>query len=151
LNDTVVSKDFQYNFGEPVSKTMREHLIRDYLGDGARWAKASDDEVAAAVYARWSGNWANEVAKSDGTVQHFFKKVMDGGHNALIDTNDAGSIGEAPLRVLDGTIFDIVQHDVLDKAGIKAAQDAILHLAHALIELGKDFIGKLLIRKGGDK
>jgi hypothetical protein len=137
-------------FGGPTSRVTFRSWVQSNFASGMD-PHASDDDIAKAVYAQWSGNWANEVAKQDPSVQHFFQKVMGGGHNALVDTNDAGSIGDAPLRVLDGSLFDIAGHEELSSAGIKAAQDAILHLAHAVLALGRAFIGKLLIKKGGDK
>lgn len=44
-------------------------------------------------------------------TQQWFKAVQSHGYNALIDFNDAGKLGKTPLRIIDGTKFDIVKNE----------------------------------------
>lgn len=72
-----------------------------------RWSTLTDGEHHEVLKAFAQG-WVNGM---DNTT--FFNAVKEKGYNALIDFNDAGTLGKTPLRLLDGTMFEIVNNEVL--------------------------------------
>ena len=44
---------------------------------------------------------------SDPTAQMFFNELKSRGYNAVIDFNNAGAISHSPLKVIDGSIFEV--------------------------------------------
>jgi len=78
--------------------------------------------VARTSFKGFSTAWLPARANKDEFTQKFFAEVKKRGYNALIDFNDAGNIGNAPLRILDGTEYNIAGHVPVSEADIKAAQ-----------------------------
>ena len=53
----------------------------------------------------------------------FFSELKSRGYNGVLDMNDVGKIGTAPLRILDGSSFHISGSDVLTPKEISKAID----------------------------
>lgn len=95
--------------------------------------KPEDDEsFARRVFHGFSGNWNDNSNK---LTDAFFGHVKGQGYNALVDMNDAGSLGDTPLRLLDGNMFEIAGHEILSASDINRAQQAVLEIAHAAMAL----------------
>jgi len=75
----------------------------------------------------------------------FFDYAKTKGYNALVDINDAGSLGEEPLRFIDSSIFKIVGSDKLTVEGIRTAREVVTAIAHAM---GFDNIDDFLMHFG---
>lgn len=90
-----------------------------------------DDQIAADSFGQFAQAWANG-ADSHPAVQHFFGKVKKAGYNALPDLNDAGALAKSPMRILDGSIFEIVDNEPLTKDAIGLAQKGIQAIAHRI-------------------
>lgn len=89
----------------------------------------TDDQYARKVFNVAALGWAND---NNPASKRFFDFVKGEGFNALIDMNDAGSLGDTPLRLLDGSMFEIAGHERLTASDISNAQKAVLRLAHAI-------------------
>lgn len=87
------------------------------------------DNIAKNSWFNFVANW---VSADTPYNKHFFDKLKGMGFDALIDSNDVGGLAETPLRVLNGSIFSIAGADALPATAIKAAQEAILALKHAM-------------------
>lgn len=72
--------------------------------------------------------WADD---NNEATRIFFGEAKKRGFNALIDFNDAGTLGKTPLRVLDGSLFDIIGADNLSFSDmIDAAEKWLPSLVH---------------------
>lgn len=129
-------------------------MFADFIGDdgdtGFAKVARSSNNIAATVYAQavknggmskeaaakdlWGQFAASWTNNDDPIVSGFFDRVKSSGYNALIDINDAGSIGDAPLRVLDGTLFDHAGAKELSRTAIKSAQENLVRLKHESLE-----------------
>lgn len=65
-------------------------------------------------------------------TRRYFDAVKKAGYNALIDHNDVGKLADAPIRFLDGTLFDISGHEELTSDLIKTAQETIVRISHGI-------------------
>lgn len=65
------------------------------------------------------------------TTQKFFSALKENGFNAVIDFNDAGTLGKTPLRIIDSTIFSIVKNETLSfETMVQAAAEWAPELIH---------------------
>lgn len=112
-------------------------IFKELIGD----LGPGDPTVRARkVLPRHALNWNNS---EDPMTQLFFEKLKKRGFNAVIDINDAGSIGDTPLRILEGKSFQISGVETLSASAIKAAQDNILALKHILMSFIRNARGVL--------
>ena len=79
--------------------------------------------AAKAAFSVFSHHWVGSTEK-DPTVQRYFAEVKKRGYNALIDFNDAGSLSKSPLRMLDGSNFEIIGHETVTPADIAKVREA---------------------------
>jgi len=123
-----------------------ENYIRKSNANFGNTLPEDADDFIRTVFPNFSVNWINKEPGIDPISDLYFAEVKKRGYNALIDINDAGSIGDTPLRVLDGTLFEHAGADVLTPADIQAARELITHLiAHSEMESMTD-----LMIEGGD-
>jgi hypothetical protein len=116
-------------------KAPSERAMYDFLRDSIakdpkfraeyeshRWANKIDkkdyDTLAKKVWPKFSVDMSDT---NNYTTQKYFEHLKAHGYNATLDTNDAGVLAKAPIRLLDGKAFKITQNevigkDVLDKA-----------------------------------
>lgn len=94
----------------------------------------ASDEVLKGLFKQFSASW---IDGTDQGVKYFFDRIKSEGYNALIDFNDAGTLGKTPLRVIDSSIYEIVKNERLDLAGMLAAAKAWTpDLVHSIERLG---------------
>lgn len=106
----------------------REPTFRQFL-QKATSADLDDDALAARYLPQFAGAWNNP---GNPYTKAMFEKVKSMGYNAIPDMNDANNLANAPHIFLDGSLFEIVGHDVHGIEQIKAAQKEILALVHGL-------------------
>lgn len=87
-----------------------------YKGDTARLARDT--------WKYHSASWADASAVS---TNKFFAEAKSQGYNALIDSNDAGSLSKTPVRYLDGSMFTVepsqrLTRDEIERTQISEAQ-----------------------------
>lgn len=81
--------------------------------------KLSDEQFARKTFREFSVQLVHEDRPG---TKAFKKRLFDAGYNAVIDTNDAGVLSKTPMKLMDGTLFEISGHDDLTSAQIRAAQ-----------------------------
>lgn len=115
--------------------------IRKEMGGKAPWEGLTGSDRAAVIdgvgkkmFPRFSAYWCNGL-DSHHAVQSYFDEVRKAGFNALIDFNDSGKLSRDPLRLLDGTNFDIVGNPPVSNAEIKRAQKALKPLVMSLLKV----------------
>lgn len=86
--------------------------------------------------------------KGNSQGQAFLDYVQGKGYNALIDINDAGALGETPLRIISGKGFSVVGNERLTPAAIKTAQSTITRIKHALKEVSEMELNDFLAHYG---
>ena len=79
--------------------------------------------------------------RDDPVTAGFFTMLQNSGYNAVVDFNDAGSLGHRPLRILDSDLFEIANVKRLTPAAIKNAQEKVNQLAHAILEFVNNKLG----------
>lgn len=89
----------------------------------------TNDKIAKSAWYSFANLWSNDHEPS---VKQFFEYIQSKGYNALIDINDAGSLGDSPLRIINSSIFEHAGADVLTEKAIKAAQKSVTRLSHML-------------------
>ncbi len=129
--DEFIGDDLESLTIKKIKVPVRQ-VVEDFADSLVNYTAKNDDELAQIVFPNFSMAWVTDGEKNNPLVAAFFDKVKAEGFNALVDMNDAGSIGDQPLRILDGSIFEISGHDILSTEAIKIAQDKILELAHML-------------------
>lgn len=66
-------------------------------------------------------------------TKRYFQELKSRGYNAVIDFNDAGKLSKQPLRLLDGSMFEIVKNEPLSPVDIyDAAVNWKKELIHAM-------------------
>ena len=91
-----------------------ENELTTYFGMSPKTLLSENDESGLKdLFKASSVLWANGTADSSSTTQALFKAAKDSGYNALIDFNDAGRLGNTPVRFLDGSVFEISKSDPL--------------------------------------
>lgn len=71
--------------------------------------------------------------QSDPMTAKFFARLKDAGYTAVLDINDAGSIGHSPMRFLDSDQFTMGRRSPLSLTQIRRAQETALKLEHAYL------------------
>jgi hypothetical protein len=85
--------------------SFNKHFVGFFSPNGARgW----DEAVLKQTFVSASQNW---VDSGNAYTKHWFSEMQKRGYNAVIDFNDAGRLGRTPLRVFDGTMFDVVKSE----------------------------------------
>lgn len=112
------------------------NYIRTMLGKKPK-AEMPTEELARKLLRSASANWNNN---DEPLSKAFFEHVRSNGFNALIDMNDAGHLSSQPLRLLDGSMFDIAGSERLTPALIKTAQETLVKVAHAFNTMVKTFL-----------
>lgn len=84
--------------------------------------KQTLDMFARANWPTHAAGWNNP---SNPGTKRLFEHLTSHGYNAIIDSNDAGVLAEKPIRMLDGTIFKVVKHEVLSRKDIVSAQKTL--------------------------
>lgn len=79
------------------------------------------------------------VDKDDPITKNYFEHLKAWGFNGVLDFNDAGRLGEAPLRLLDSSEFEISKTAKLGTAAIRAAQSTITKVKHMINDV-EDFL-----------
>lgn len=75
------------------------------------------------------------VDKDNPITKNYFAHLKAWGFNGVLDFNDAGRLGEAPLRLLDSSEFEISKVSKLPLSSIKQAQSVITKVKHAIEEM----------------
>ncbi|HQH80925.1 MAG TPA: hypothetical protein PK599_05980, partial [bacterium] len=126
--------------GSPAKKYIIENHAMDMYMMGKNSRSESDTaSFFAALWAQQKDGSENPAAKA------FFDYAKVKGYNALVDINDAGSLGEEPIRFIDSSIFKIVGADKLTVEGIKQAREVVTAIMHSL---GFDNVDDFLLHFG---
>lgn len=97
----------------------------------------SNEEFARKYFPLFAATWT-DIGKGS-LAEEFIGILKSKGYNAVIDLNDAGTLGETPMRILDGSLFEIDSHDNLSADDIYNARKSIKALSHILKSLGLSF------------
>lgn len=84
---------------------FNNHFVGLFSPQGIR---GLSDERLKQQMAQTAQTWADPT---NAYTKRWFKEVKARGYNALIDFNDAGTLSKTPLRVIDGSLFDIVKNE----------------------------------------
>lgn len=101
--------------------------FRTGLGFTSERLASFPDEALHNIFKDYSAKWIDNDLPVN---KAFFGAVKEKGYNALIDFNDAGKLGKTPLRVIDSSIFEIVQNESLS---FNAMVDAAINWSSELI------------------
>lgn len=93
----------------------------------------STEQLASRTFRQAADEWVNP---SNNLTDGFFRYARDQGYNALIDPNDAGKFADMPLRIIDSSAVELIGHEPLGAAEIRAAQESLLAIAHAIFGKG---------------
>lgn len=128
---------------------LRDQRIIANTPVGRIWGTLSEvdkekaiDGLAKQNFGNFVIQWANGL---DGhpDVQQFFKMVKDSGYNALIDFNDSGRLAKTPLRLLNGSDFQLDTlnaHTFVGESEIKLMQMTLGELFMAAINDVDNFL-----------
>jgi hypothetical protein len=100
------------------------HLGGNALNLDSKQRVMAVEAIAKRQFPSFAVNWANGY-DHDPHVQKFFGMIKDRGYNSLIDFNDSGNLAKTPMRMLDGSNFEIVGHEHINEAAIRLAQKTI--------------------------
>lgn len=103
--------------------------VRDSFKTALGMHGADDETLMRRAFPHAALNWNDD---DNQITKHFFERLRSEGFNAVVDINDAGSLSDTPMRVLDGSLFKIAGTEPLTKEAIATARDNILAFAHAL-------------------
>ncbi len=130
----------------PQGSLRRKSVRKNLLGLAPILPGQDDDDgtFARQIFPSFSILW-NEQGSEIPVVRDFLSSVKERGFNAVVDMNDAGSLGESPMRFLDGSLFNVDSHDVLSAGDIRAAQEAIINLVQSgMLVIDEDVYLKMI-------